>query len=112
MIEFTTQCNIKNLPPEGKSYKGVIGKQYSLLKSFMIRKEINGPSWIKIKGSVVENDNTNRSNFLSINLKDESYLTPFNSVEIPPISVLSVQTFRSNGKVGAISFGKYLYVSI
>lgn len=102
-LRFSTKANIKNIPPEGKHYKGVIGKQYSVLNSFMIRKEIHGPSWLTIKGVQAENDSENPSNFVIFRLNTENSIESFTDKKIPAISVLSMQTQKFKGKISAIA---------
>lgn len=105
-LEFSTKTNIKTIVPEGKHYKGVIGKQYSVLKSLMIRKNINGPSWLRIKGVKAENDFENRSNFVIFRLRTEENISPISNQEIPAISVLSLHTQKFKGKIGAVAMGR------
>lgn len=105
-LEFSTKANIRTISPEGKHYKGVIGKQYSVLKSLMIRKNINGPSWLRIKGIKAENDSQNPSNFVIFRLRNEENISPISSQEIPAISVLSIQTQKFKGRIGAVAMGK------
>ena len=105
MLEFSTKKSIRNIPPEGKHYKGVIGKHYSILNSFMIRKNINGPSWLRINGILAANDTKNKSNFITFNLNSEDDIEPLDSQAIPALSVLSVHTEKFAGRVGAVSFG-------
>ena len=74
----------------------------------MIRKNINGPSWLKIKGVTAENDFENRANFVIFRMKSEEGITPMTSQEIPAISVLSIHTQKFKGKIGAVSMRKFL----
>lgn len=110
-LEFSTKTNIKTIKPEGKNYKGVIGKQYSVLKSLMIRKNINGPSWLKLKGVQAENDHENLNNFVIFRLNNEDAISPDKNQEIPPLSVLSIQTQKFRGRIGAVSMRKSLKTS-
>jgi hypothetical protein len=105
-IEFSTKANIKNIQPEGTHYKGVIGKHYSVLKSFMIRKDINGPSWMKIKGVNAENDSENPANFVIFRLDNEGPISPMVNQNIPSISVLSMHVQKFKGRVCAIGLSK------
>lgn len=102
-LEFSTKTNIKTIKPEGKTFKGVIGKNYSVLKSLMIRKNINGPSWLKLRGVQAENDNENMNNFVIFRMQDESGLEPQKIQDVPPLSVLSIQTQKHRGRIGGIS---------
>lgn len=104
-LEFSTKTNIRTIEPEGKHYKGVIGKQYSVLRSLMIRKNINGPSWLRLRGVRAENDSNNSANFVIFRLHDEDALTPVPSQDIPAISVLALHTQKLKGRTVAISLG-------
>lgn len=72
----------------------------------MIRKNINGPSWMKIKNVEAVNDTQNKYNFVTFNVLEEDNIQPFESREIPPLSILSIHTKKINGQIAAISCGK------
>jgi hypothetical protein len=69
----------------------------------MIRKNINGPSWLKLRGVHAENDHENLNNFVIFRVDNENAISPVSSQEIPPLSVLSLQTQKFRGRIGAIS---------
>lgn len=105
MVEFSTSVKVPNLKPEGTHYKGIIGKHYSFLKSFMIRNQIRGPCWLNLKNVEVENDAANKPNFITVNLKNESPISVAEKqLDFPKLNVLTLHTHRINGRLAAISF--------
>lgn len=102
-LEFSTKTNVRTIEPEGRHYKGVIGKQYSVLKSFMIRKNINGPSWLRVRGVRAENDSANPANFVIFRLPTEDAVSPVVNQSIPPVSVLALHAQKAKGRVVAVS---------
>jgi hypothetical protein len=101
-VSLPSSAYLPDIPFEGKFYKGVFGAKYNIVKSFMLRNHIEGPSWIRFKSPIICPKFEFFSNFLTYTIRSEEELENKYFTKIPTFSVLSIHVIQKQKALKAI----------